>query len=274
MSSTPISRAKSAEAPTRVEGLWFEDCGLVIREENTVFRVSRDVLAAQSPVFRDVLTLPSPKDADTMDGCPLVKLPDSVKDVNYFLRALFDYECAPSSNAAFTHPFLNQVFQLVSRSYNLLYNLGDPPNEPQIRGGGAQKRALAHFSSGYATVLAKSPLVKATQSWAHCGNYISIIALARQVSADWIIPIALYRLCAELKEEEIIRGVVYKGTTIRLSEGDPILALRTSSALRGDATSQVLAFLWLPAKIDGCLRRYGNRKTLTSISRQRSVEDV
>ncbi|KAJ6556802.1 hypothetical protein DFH09DRAFT_550422 [Mycena vulgaris] len=142
-----------------------------------------------------MLTLPSPKDADTMDGCPLVELPDSFGDVGYFLRALFDYEFFNPYPARTTFAILSGILRM-SHKYEV---------------EGLRKRALAHFSSGYSTVLAQSPLVKANQSWAHCGNYISIIALARQVSADWIIPIALYRLCAEFKEEEIIGGVVYQG---------------------------------------------------------------
>ena len=93
--STLIAADQDAPAFTRASGLWFEDCGLIIKAEITVFRVSRDVLAAQSSVFRDMLTLPAPKDADMMEGCRLVELPDSAKDFAYFLRALFDYEYAP-----------------------------------------------------------------------------------------------------------------------------------------------------------------------------------
>lgn len=78
---------------TRSKTLWFEDCGLIIRAGNTLFRVSRDALATQSSIFADMLTLPSPQDpAELMDGCPIVRLPDPVKDVEYFLKALFDYE--------------------------------------------------------------------------------------------------------------------------------------------------------------------------------------
>jgi hypothetical protein len=72
----------------RAEGLWFEDCGLIIQAERTLFRVSRDFLAVRSPVFRDMLSLPTPQSADMMDGCPFVCLPDSAQDVAHFLKAL------------------------------------------------------------------------------------------------------------------------------------------------------------------------------------------
>jgi hypothetical protein len=117
---------------------------------------------------------------------------------------------------------------------------------------GLRKRALRHLSSGYSISLAQNLSAKLNQSWPHCGNYIPIIALARQVSADWIIPASLYRLCAELQEEEIFRGVLWDGSVVRLSELDQIHAFRALNFLRGDATAQILAFLWSPSEIDGC----------------------
>jgi hypothetical protein len=77
---------------TRADGLWFQDCGLIIQAETTLFRVSRDFLAMRSPVFRDMLSMPTPKDADMMEGCPFVCLPDSAEDITYFLKALLYYE--------------------------------------------------------------------------------------------------------------------------------------------------------------------------------------
>jgi hypothetical protein len=76
----------------RAEGLWFEDCGLIIQAEKTLFRISRDYLALQSPVFKDMLSLPPPKDAEMMDGCPFVFLPDTAEDVTVFLKAVIFYE--------------------------------------------------------------------------------------------------------------------------------------------------------------------------------------
>ena len=77
---------------TRAEGLWFEDCGLIIQAENTIFRISRDFLAIQSPIFHDMLSLPAPGDADMRDGCPFVRLPDAAVDVTVFLKALIYHE--------------------------------------------------------------------------------------------------------------------------------------------------------------------------------------
>ncbi|KAJ7753185.1 hypothetical protein B0H16DRAFT_1544754 [Mycena metata] len=73
---------------THAEGLWFEDCGLIIQAETTLFRISRDFLAMRSPVFADMLSMPTPKDAEMIEGCPFVRLPDAAQDITYFLKAL------------------------------------------------------------------------------------------------------------------------------------------------------------------------------------------
>ncbi|KAJ7152472.1 hypothetical protein C8R46DRAFT_869932, partial [Mycena filopes] len=218
--------------------LWFEDCGLIIRAENKLFRVSRDALATQSSIFRDMLTLPPPQDpAELMDGCPIVRLPDPLRDVDYFLRALFDYEFFNPYPARTTFSILSGVLR-ISHKY-------------EVRG--LLKRALVHLSSGFSTELKQQlQLREEGQSWAHPGSYIPIIALARQASADWIIPLTLYRLCREIPVENVLFGVNCHGFNVRLSERDQVYALKASTFFRTDATSQILAFLWSPTKLDGC----------------------
>ncbi|KAJ6535420.1 hypothetical protein B0H19DRAFT_1271190 [Mycena capillaripes] len=80
---------------TRVPELWLEDDNLILSAENSLFRVSKGVLAARSSVCRDVLAFPRPRrlpvaevkavkrekdtgereetESDvTMDACPVV----------------------------------------------------------------------------------------------------------------------------------------------------------------------------------------------------------
>lgn len=89
---TPVRLVDLTEGLTRAQGLWFEDCGLIIQAGTTIFRVSRDFLAVHSPVFADMLALPTPEDAEKMNGCPMVLLPDEAEDVTVFLKALLYYE--------------------------------------------------------------------------------------------------------------------------------------------------------------------------------------
>jgi hypothetical protein len=77
-----------------VEELWFEEDNLIIRAEDSLFRVSKGILAARSPVLKAMLfgpRQPSPK-TEEMYGCSVVELPHSARSVTHFLKAIFDSE--------------------------------------------------------------------------------------------------------------------------------------------------------------------------------------
>ena len=92
---------QSTEFPPlyRTPSLWFEVENLILRAQNTLFRVSKGVLAARPSVFRDMLAFPqSPQmrspcsegemyDGDgeeIIEGYPVVRLHDSAQDVTFF----------------------------------------------------------------------------------------------------------------------------------------------------------------------------------------------
>jgi hypothetical protein len=74
----------------RCEDLWLSDGTLVVRAENTLFRIYTGVLSLASSVFKDMLGVPQPMGsaAETYEGTPLVLLPDTAFDVEHFLKAL------------------------------------------------------------------------------------------------------------------------------------------------------------------------------------------
>lgn len=90
--SIMLDTPRSYEALERCADLWFSDCGLIVRAGNTLFRLSGQMLSARSPVFADMLSFPQPEDAEKIEGCPVVCLPDSPHDLSVFFRALFDHE--------------------------------------------------------------------------------------------------------------------------------------------------------------------------------------
>jgi hypothetical protein len=73
---------------------FFDDGNVILQfEDNSYHRVYQGILAAASPVFADMFLLPQPSSdnaQDVMDGCPVVRLPDSSKDWRYILKALFE----------------------------------------------------------------------------------------------------------------------------------------------------------------------------------------
>ncbi|KAJ7272519.1 hypothetical protein C8J57DRAFT_281722 [Mycena rebaudengoi] len=230
-----IPSVSESSEPQRAEGLWFEDCGLIIQAEATLFRVSRDILAARSAVFRDMLSIPTPADAEMMFGCPFVRLPDSAEDVSYFLKALFDYEFFNPFPASTTFPILAGVLRM-SHKYEV---------------EALRRRALVHLSSAHPTKLEDYHSVDKLRSWPYDDSEtIPIILLAQQVSAEWIIPTAMYRLCAAFDEAAILRGYIYHGSQVKLSESDQLSAFIAMRSLSTE-TSVVLSFLW--DLFDGCL---------------------
>jgi hypothetical protein len=76
----------------RAQELWFEDGTVVIQAGNSLYRVFRGILAARSPVFRDMFQLPQPPDCPLFEGCPVVQIWDSPTELTALLRAIFEPE--------------------------------------------------------------------------------------------------------------------------------------------------------------------------------------
>ncbi|KAH9919636.1 uncharacterized protein B0H18DRAFT_1027278 [Fomitopsis serialis] len=78
---------------------WFSDGDIVLEVEQHRFKVHGTRLQC-SEIFLDMLGMPQPKDADAVDGCPLVLLADSAQDWQVALKWMYD----PDSFAAMQHP--------------------------------------------------------------------------------------------------------------------------------------------------------------------------
>ncbi|KAJ7128299.1 hypothetical protein C8R46DRAFT_1237068 [Mycena filopes] len=236
---------------TGAEGLWFEDCGLIIQAETTLFRVSRDFLAMRSPVFGgNACPLPTPQDAELMEGCPFVRLPDSAEDVTLFpqgpaiLRVRFYYIQQSLHLSAlqrfFEPPPTKTSFSVVAGILRMSHKY-----EVDV----LRKRALIHLSSACPTTLSGWDTRLTEQTWFPLApaHYFEAISLARQTSALWILPLALYRACAALDIGEIMMGT--EGHV--LSPADAVTCARGLRFLDTTATSQALNFLSSPT-VPGC----------------------
>ncbi|KAJ7635659.1 hypothetical protein DFH06DRAFT_660938 [Mycena polygramma] len=233
---TPAARTNSNPddgfnaALTRAEGLWFEDCGLIIQAEKTLFRISRDYLASQSPVFKDMLTLPSPKEADRMDGCPFVFLPDSAEDVTVFLKALMFYDFFEPYPAPTTLPILFGTLRM-SHKYEV-----DP----------LRKRALTHISSLHPMTLRGYETFE-TPWWYFCSTsetWLAICLLARQLHIDWILPVAFFRVSQFARTDAILSS--------SLELCDKISCIDAALVFEKHSVPALLDFLWTPLIIDDC----------------------
>ncbi|KAJ6531182.1 hypothetical protein B0H19DRAFT_911807, partial [Mycena capillaripes] len=117
----------------RCPDLWFADCGLIVRAGNLLFRISREMLAARSPVFADMLAFTQPDDAEKIDGCPVVDLPDAAEEVAVFFRALFNHD--------FFEPYPART------EYATVVGVLRLSNKYQV--DSLRKRALIHLGSAF-----------------------------------------------------------------------------------------------------------------------------
>ncbi|KAJ6500871.1 hypothetical protein C8R45DRAFT_1210566 [Mycena sanguinolenta] len=215
--------------PTPVEELWFSDGSLVVQAGKSLFRVSGAVLAARSSVFKDMLGIAQPVETETIDGCPMVRLPDSAEDVTCFFRAIFDssffepYPCKVSFESALS-------IARLSHKYSVDYLL---------------RRALVHLSYEFPTTLSafdKGSDMCSTDfrevkhglslRWS---PYVAVIQLARQVNALWILPLAFYKLASSDGEiiQRVLRCTVFKQHAARLGDDDKLVFLTCSVLLAG-----------------------------------------
>ncbi|KAJ7634517.1 hypothetical protein FB45DRAFT_1141583 [Roridomyces roridus] len=96
-SPAPSPKRRRTDGPSGEEltpirsHIWKPFGDIVLQVESTQFRVSRDVLATQSPVFADMFAVPQPPNEPTVEGCPVVTLSgDSAKDWELLLGVLYE----------------------------------------------------------------------------------------------------------------------------------------------------------------------------------------
>ncbi|KAK7064946.1 BTB domain-containing protein [Favolaschia claudopus] len=230
--SSSSATLAATQGLTRAEGLYFEDCGLIIQAENTLFRISREYLASQSPVFRDMLSLPPPQTADMMDGCPFVQLPDKAEDVTVFLKALMFSDFFEPHPAPTTFAILTGVLRM-SHKYDINH---------------LRKRALVHISANFPITLEQFS-VREKSGWymeLTANDLAMLSVLARELSFEWILPSAFYDMCAFGSKSTILRGPN--------SIEDKIQLMSACRSFDRMAVTDMLDFLWPDQDpVDGCI---------------------
>ncbi|KAF7360036.1 hypothetical protein MVEN_00731400 [Mycena venus] len=216
-------------------GLWFKDGTLVLQAGALSFRVYGGFLADRSPVFHDMLGFPQPEDAPTIDGCPVVQLSDDENDLRSFLKALFDYEFFPPYPAKTDFVTMSGIIRL-STKYQV---------------ESLRKRALVHLSSAFPSDPTEySP---GSASWTIEGHeWMRVILFAREMSLDWILPLALYRASAMCSSAQVMSGIELDGIHLELNSADKLMCIEQSVALAKSASADIINFLWEPPVIATC----------------------
>lgn len=85
----PVKRQRTEEQLTRSE-IWHADGSVVLQAETIQFRVHWSVLSLHSSFFRDLRDRPQAPGHPSTEGCPLIELNDSSRDLQHLLNALYD----------------------------------------------------------------------------------------------------------------------------------------------------------------------------------------
>ncbi|TDL20915.1 hypothetical protein BD410DRAFT_771991 [Rickenella mellea] len=93
--SRPNESNTAGQEKPRHPTLWFDDGGIVLSAEHTLFRVHRSFLSLNSPIFRDLFSIPPRESAsedpeETWEGLPLIRMHDDDEDIVNLLTALYD----------------------------------------------------------------------------------------------------------------------------------------------------------------------------------------
>ncbi|KAJ7645854.1 hypothetical protein B0H17DRAFT_1215832 [Mycena rosella] len=154
----------------------------------------------------------------------------SAFDTTCFLKAIFHYDLFDAWPAHVDFHVVAGVLRL-SQKYQV---------EP------LKKRALVHLTERFPTTLEQFGCM---EEW---GVHPFLVAnLAREVSADWILPPTL-AACAWADPVHLVLGTHSTGARVSLAPSDAILCLNARDELTAKWTISLLDFLWTPLEISGC----------------------
>ncbi|KAF7314955.1 BTB domain-containing protein [Mycena indigotica] len=230
--------------PRHIEELWFEDGNIVVQAGFAQYKVFHGMLARHSDVFRDMLSFPQPHESELVEGCPLVRLPDSEVEVTPFLKAMF----IPT----FLEPYP------ATTDFMTIYGCLRLSNKYQVHF--LRRRALIHFASRYRTTLTEydalrvsgNELAPGTASWKipYSDNerdaswVVCSFSLARELDVLWVLPRIFYVLSSpQLRVfPNLFHGVDYEGLHCSLNFDDQCRLLEGREA-NFEQMPKVLGFL-------------------------------
>ncbi|KZP11464.1 hypothetical protein FIBSPDRAFT_837642 [Athelia psychrophila] len=213
----------SNSAPISVLSVWFEDGNVILEAENTKFKVHRGILAANSPVFHDMFSLPQPSSGENfVEGCPVVHLSDSGMDVMHILQAIYR-----PNYAALRGPL---PFEMIAA----FLRLGRKYDMEEVR-----TEALSRLYREFPTTLQEFDKAQHWSAVKHTpGIYFDIANLAREHNLLSVLPCALFR--CYMRVDDVTKGIARRDGTIatlsRVNERACLAAFRPILQLQYETT--------------------------------------
>ncbi|KDR68189.1 hypothetical protein GALMADRAFT_146439 [Galerina marginata CBS 339.88] len=221
--------------------IWFEDGSIIIQATSTQFRVHKSVLSRNSRFFRDLFTVPQPKNEPTIEGCAIVHVADDPDDWQHVLEILYDNVKAYKSTRVVSLPMISGMLRL-GRKYEL-----DHLREEAIeRLREDLPPTLILWDSQF------GPNNKRTRPFTY--EIFDLIDVLLDSGVQSLLPVAYYTCLSQYSLEQILEGLALADR--------PLLNLplqaKISLALGRDALSRAITYSldWLKENsLEGCSNR-------------------
>ncbi|KAF8878450.1 hypothetical protein BD779DRAFT_1447710 [Infundibulicybe gibba] len=200
------------------------------------FSVKRSWLCQlkESTIFRDMLSIPQPRNPEVIEDSLIIRLPDAAEEVEHFFKAIFD-------DKYFQPPPAQTSFEAVKAILRLSHKY----HVPSLR-----ERALRHLDTAYPMTLAAWDERSVARSFPPATRFedkFALLQIATEVSATWFLP-SLFYSCCTYALDEMLDSPSWKGSDSMSMNRRACLVGYSKQHI---ATSRVLRFLLLPLK-DGC----------------------
>ncbi|KAF7351076.1 BTB domain-containing protein [Mycena sanguinolenta] len=179
MSSPPVKRQRTEDVSITRSTVWYRDGSVILQATNIQFRVHWGVLSQHSSFFRALEDFPQPSDQPTIDGSPIVELPDSAADIEHLLTALYD----PT--------FLSQT-TLALAVVGALIRLGRKYDFKNLLDS-AVARLTSHNPATLAEYDALNVKSGSMRIMTYPGYSLDLLTLAQENNIGLVLPLAYYR---------------------------------------------------------------------------------
>lgn len=180
-----------------LQNLWFEDGDIIIAAQSRRFRVHKAFMSLHAAVIKDMLSFPQPAEQESTEGVPIVTFPDDERDMEYFVRAVYDKgyfmfasHHRPRWGTAISDREKSEPAPLPYELVESVLRMSHKYDASRIR-----TQALFHlvtFIAGTAGEVVRPPTKIGEPTREMLPLLKALISLAREVQALWALPQLLY----------------------------------------------------------------------------------
>ncbi|KAI0062163.1 hypothetical protein BV25DRAFT_1804764 [Artomyces pyxidatus] len=189
---TPGQTKQAGQSALPHADLWYEDGNIILATDATLFKVHRSIISRQSGVLKTI-TLLSEQATQSVEGCPIARLPEDSDDVAQMLYGIYDNRIF-MQNKPVSFTAVSAWFWMGTK-----YDIDYLRDEALSRILACYPDTLDCYDQIEESWSSRPPIV-----WTPSQDY-DVALLAQAHSLLNILPVALYECCAGRPEELTIR---------------------------------------------------------------------